>query len=407
MSFSVDDPYGLIQIANSLSTSESESAIMLIMYVSERFDKLGSTVNQFPGIPRDQFDSVVRDDFEPRLLEVGTDSASTGESLIGMASTLKQFYDQVPQVKSAAANLEQVLHQSSSPAEWKAAAEPLASALNNLYSVKIPSAPAANQSLEAAAQAKPKAVTEDPKPAPSDTGKPQGGSGGSPSGGQQPVPSATPKPQTSGSSQSQPAAQDSGSGGGSPSGGGSGGGDQGGGSGGSPAGAGASPSAGSPDAGKKQPSTAAALPSSTFDPLASTGLQSADLAPPSSGIGLGGAGGGIGAGGLDPKSLGAAAGSAAGLASAGAGVPGAGAPAGAVRGMSSMMGGMMGPGMMGGRGGGGEKEHKAPDYLYSEDNGYELIEKLPVVSPDVIGALTDDEIDAMELQTDFAFSDPA
>ena len=412
MSFSVDDPYELIQIANSLDTGASESTLLLLMYMIQRFGELGTTVNQFPSIPRDEFDSVVRDDFEPRLLEIGTDSTSTGESLIGMAMTLKEFHNRVPQVKSAAANLEQVLNQSSSPAEWKSAAEPLASALNNLYSVDVPSAPSTNQTLAALAQAKASYDAEDSaKPSSSEPGKAQDGSAlqqpsGSPAPAQQPVSSATTsKPQ---SNQSPQEDQNGGSGG-SSSGGGSGGGGQGsgsgGGSGGSPAAAPAS-GAGAPsasDSGKKGTNAAATLSNSPFTPLASTGLQSADLLPPSSsGLGLGGVGGGAG---LDPRALGAAPGSAANPASS-AGVPGAG-PAGAARGMTSMLGGMMGPGMMGGRGGAGDKEHKAPDYLYSEDNGYELIEKLPVVSPDVIGALTDDEAEAMELQTDFAYSDQA
>ncbi|EFV13084.1 hypothetical protein [Segniliparus rugosus] len=409
MSFSVDDPYELIQIANSLDTGASESTLMLLMYMIQRFGELGTTVNQFPNIPRDEFDSVVRDDFEPRLLEVGTDSTSTGESLIGVAMTLKEFHDRVPQVKSAAANLEQVLSQSSSPAEWKSAAEPLASALNNLYSVSVPSAPSTDQTLAALAKAKASYEAEDgSKPPASEAGKQQDGSvlqqpSGSPAPAQQPASSATnSKPQANQSSQE----GNSGSGGsGSPSGGGGESGGSGGGSGGSPAAAPASGPASPPasDAGKKGTNAAATLSDSPFTPLASTGLQSADLLPSSSGLGLGG--GGVGGAGLDPRALGSAPGSAANPASS-AGIPGAG-PAGAARGMSAMMGGMMGPGMMGGRGGAGDKEHKAPDYLYSEDNGYELIEKLPVVSPDVIGALTEEEIETLELHTDFAYSDQA
>lgn len=52
--------------------------------------------------------------------------------------------------------------------------------------------------------------------------------------------------------------------------------------------------------------------------------------------------------------------------------------------------GPMGGGMMGGggaaKGGGEDNEHKTPDYLITLDNGNELIGKLPLVSPPVIGA---------------------
>lgn len=142
--------------------------------------------------------------------------------------------------------------------------------------------------------------------------------------------------------------------------------------------------------------TAASLPDTALPPLTSTGLQSAADVLPGTGLGRGGAGG------FAPRPSDVAPGGAAGLSS----VPGAGA-AGMGRGMSSAMGAMMGAGVMGGRGGAGRKEHKAPDYLYSEDNGYELIEKLPVVSPDVIGALTEQETLDMELETAFAPSEQA
>jgi hypothetical protein len=49
-------------------------------------------------------------------------------------------------------------------------------------------------------------------------------------------------------------------------------------------------------------------------------------------------------------------------------------------------GGMMGGAPGAAKGGGEDNEHKTPDYLITLDNGNELIGKLPLVSPPVIGA---------------------
>ncbi|MDF3306320.1 hypothetical protein P3H15_14925 [Rhodococcus sp. T2V] len=110
-----------------------------------------------------------------------------------------------------------------------------------------------------------------------------------------------------------------------------------------------------------------------------------------------GAGGGAGAGGLGVGGLGSASGVGAGSragsgARSGSMPPGAAGAAAGGRSGAGMRGtGPMGGGMMGGapgaaKGGGEDKEHKTPDYLITLDNGNELIGKLPLVSPPVIGA---------------------
>ncbi|MBV6759375.1 hypothetical protein [Rhodococcus opacus] len=188
------------------------------------------------------------------------------------------------------------------------------------------------------------------------------------------------------------------------------------------------PSAGQPNSGAAPDSDASALPgtpaadgtqqnadtapSSATAPAATapasvTGdqaAQSRSAVPPgadsSSGVGSrsagAGPGGGAGAGGLGVGGLGSASGVGAGS-RAGAGArpgsmpPGvAGAAAGGRTG-AGMRGTGPGGGMMGGapgaaKGGGEDKEHKTPDYLITLDNGNELIGKLPLVSPPVIGA---------------------
>ncbi|MFC0447881.1 hypothetical protein [Rhodococcus jostii] len=98
------------------------------------------------------------------------------------------------------------------------------------------------------------------------------------------------------------------------------------------------------------------------------------------GLGVGGLGGGAGLGsrpgsGASPGAKPGTAGLAAG------GRTGAG-----VRGTGPMGGGMMGGGAGTGKGGGDDREHKTPDYLITLDNGNELIGRLPLVSPPVIGA---------------------
>ncbi|MGW4340719.1 PPE domain-containing protein [Rhodococcus koreensis] len=132
--------------------------------------------------------------------------------------------------------------------------------------------------------------------------------------------------------------------------------------------------------------------------------QSRSAMPPgvdsSSGAGARSAGAGAGAGGFGVGGLGGASGAsgvgAGGRTGAGA-RPGstppgvAGAAAGGRTGAGMRGTGAMGGGMMGGapgaaKGGGEDKEHKTPDYLITLDNGNELIGKLPLVSPPVIGA---------------------
>lgn len=109
------------------------------------------------------------------------------------------------------------------------------------------------------------------------------------------------------------------------------------------------------------------------------------------GVGGGGAGGalGVGSGGLGGSSAGG--GRSGSVAEAGgkpgvAGVAGSGRAGSGVRGTGPMGAGMMGGGAGGARGTGEDKEHKTPDYLITLDNGNELIGKLPLVSPPVIGA---------------------
>jgi uncharacterized protein YukE len=151
------------------------------------------------------------------------------------------------------------------------------------------------------------------------------------------------------------------------------------------------------------PSTAATAPASTA-PASVTGDQtqsrpglaqgvdsSAGAGSRSAGAGAGGgAAGGIGVGGLGG---GVGAGNRAGSVARPGSTPGAagvatgGRTGAGMRGTGPMGGGMMGGGGAGaGKGGGEDKEHKTPDYLITLDNGNELIGKLPLVSPPVIGA---------------------
>ncbi|MFE5706625.1 hypothetical protein [Rhodococcus koreensis] len=108
-----------------------------------------------------------------------------------------------------------------------------------------------------------------------------------------------------------------------------------------------------------------------------------------------GAGGGAGAGGFGVGGLGGASGVGAGSragARPGSTPPGGAGPAAGgrtgagIRGTGPMGGGMMGGAPGAAKGGGEDKEHKTPDYLITLDNGNELIGKLPLVSPPVIGA---------------------
>ncbi|MEN0134692.1 MAG: hypothetical protein AAGC80_06065 [Rhodococcus sp. (in: high G+C Gram-positive bacteria)] len=108
-----------------------------------------------------------------------------------------------------------------------------------------------------------------------------------------------------------------------------------------------------------------------------------------------GAGGGAGAGGFGfggPGSAGGVgsrtgAGALPGSTPGAAGAAAAGGRTGAgIRGTGPMGSGMMGGAPGAARGGGEDKEHKTPDYLITLDNGNELIGKLPLVSPPVIGA---------------------
>ena len=116
--------------------------------------------------------------------------------------------------------------------------------------------------------------------------------------------------------------------------------------------------------------------------------SSAGAGSRSAGVGVGSGGGGLGDGGLGG---GVGAGNRPGAVARPGTAPGvagvnAGGRAGAgMRGTGPMGGGMMGGGGAG-RGGGEDKEHKTPDYLITLDNGNELIGKLPLVSPPVIGA---------------------
>ncbi|MFC9838136.1 hypothetical protein ACFVKB_30655 [Rhodococcus sp. NPDC127530] len=122
------------------------------------------------------------------------------------------------------------------------------------------------------------------------------------------------------------------------------------------------------------------MPSSA-DSSSGAGSRSAGAGggPGGGGLGVGGLGGGVGTGnrpgtvarpGTTPGVAGATAGGRAGT---------------GMRGTGPMGGGMMG-GAGGAKGGGEDKEHKTPDYLITLDNGNELIGKLPLVSPPVIGA---------------------
>ncbi|MCQ4117603.1 hypothetical protein [Rhodococcus tibetensis] len=111
----------------------------------------------------------------------------------------------------------------------------------------------------------------------------------------------------------------------------------------------------------------------------------------SGGVGGGGSGGGIGvgAGGLGGGSAGGGrpgAGTGAGGKPGVAGMAAGGRSGTGMRGTGPMGGGMMGGGAGGAKGAGEDKEHKTPDYLITLDNGNELIGKLPLVSPPVIGA---------------------
>ncbi|MFD7011549.1 hypothetical protein [Rhodococcus jostii] len=146
--------------------------------------------------------------------------------------------------------------------------------------------------------------------------------------------------------------------------------------------------------------SAATTPATTA-PASATGDQAQNRsgipsgADSSSGAGSrsAGAGGGSGGGGLGVGPLGGGVGAGnrpGAMARPGTapGVPGANAGGRAGAGMRGT--GPMGGGMMGGggaaKGGGEDNEHKTPDYLITLDNGNELIGKLPLVSPPVIGA---------------------
>ena len=122
------------------------------------------------------------------------------------------------------------------------------------------------------------------------------------------------------------------------------------------------------------------IPSSA-DSSSGAGSRSAGVGGSSGGggPGVGGLVGGVGAG-NQPGAM-ARPGTAPGVAGANAG----GRAGAGMRGTGPMGGGMMG-GAGGAKGGGEDKEHKTPDYLITLDNGNELIGKLPLVSPPVIGA---------------------
>ncbi|WP_370181375.1 hypothetical protein [Rhodococcus wratislaviensis] len=115
------------------------------------------------------------------------------------------------------------------------------------------------------------------------------------------------------------------------------------------------------------------------DSSSGAGSRSAGGGSGGGGLGVGGLGGGVGAGNR-PGAV-ARPGTAPGV----AGVNAGGRAGAGMRGTGPMGGGMMG-GAGAGRGGGEDKEHKTPDYLITLDNGNELIGKLPLVSPPVIGA---------------------